>query len=729
MREFSRTIVHMSSKKAQRLGLGTLALGVAVASAMGVGAACGEKRGAIMLAVSTDMKAPKDVNIVTIHVQTGSLVRHNFIGRVTPEGEVVFPATLAIIEPDDPNASIRVRVIALKDNKPLVLRDVRTTAPHGGRVALLRLPLLFVNQGVSVSGTVPDNFLPPKSGPSIASVGRPLAGGVSPRDTEFNPYDPTQGVIPGCGADLTYIDGDGCKDSYVDSSALPDYSDEAVFGSGGPTGCFDTKTCFGAAKEIPADVLDVAACAFPLGARDPAKLNLALATPDVGECVGDKCFVPIDRGDGGWRVEGTTVKLPVAYCKSFVAPGKAKIVETSACGTKAASQPLCQDKTAGSSGTAELVARAEKPSLVVVGPNGTLYFGAVDGLYSVSATANATPSALIKDTFAAQWSGTSVGDSGAFANGPRAFVLNGNKLDAITGFGADVLQGAAILSGFAYFASTGNIYKTPITSGSASAISMIDTPTTSVAAVPASPIAIFGTANGALTNCDTKACAPSPVIPPNAPAGRIDAIALRPSAQQALYVVGDGPRPGVYALDGVQVPPLDSRLVAASDVKPFSDPSSSQRFGRPVAANDRCVFFADAGGGMAYRGDLSTATPIKPLVAGAADKPVLALAPDLGTSPKYVYYAVYAPAAAGGGIYRVPIPSECVGGASASDAGACTPPGQACTTASQCCFGPGQTMGCDVTCCVSTGIAPSASLCCRPGTFVPDDAGPGGLCQ
>jgi len=725
---FSRTIIRMSSKKAERLGLGSLLVGAAVASVIGVGAACGDKRGAIMLAVATDMKAPKDVNIVTIHVQTGSAVRHNFVGRVTPEGEVVFPATLAIIEPDDPNASIRVRVIALKDNKPLVLRDVRTTAPHGGRVALLRLPLLFVNQGVSVGGNVPDAYLPPKSGSSISSLGHPLGGGnVAIKDSEFNPYDPTQGIIPACGADLTYIDGDGCKDSYVDSSTLPDFSEEAVFGSGGATGCFDTKACLSDAKEIPSDVLDVAGCSFPLGPRNPDKLNLALATRDAGECIGDKCFVPIERGDGGWRVEGANVKLPVAYCKAFVATGKGKLFESSACGTKVASQPLCQDKTGGGSGTAELITRAEKPSLVVVGPSGTLYYGAADGIYSVPAVSNASPSALVKDTFAARWSGASLGDAAAFGNGSRAFVLNQGKLDAIGGFDVDVVQGTAILGGFAFFATTGSIYKTPVAGGAASAIPVMSTPTTSVAAVPSSPIAIFGTATGELTNCDTKACAPSPVSIPNAPKGRVDSIALRPGGQQALYVVGDGTSPGVYALDGVQAPPLETRLVATADVKAFSDPASSQRFGRPTAVNDLCVFFADAGGGISYRGDINVTSPIKPIAASAADKPVLWLAPDLGTNPKYVYYAVYAPASAGGGIYRISIPTECVG---AADAGACKPVGQSCQVGSECCFQPDQATACDgarKACCVTVGRATDGTQCCSGVPFVAADGG-GGVC-
>src|SRR5688572_3343873 len=122
--------------------------------------ACSGDKSAIMLAVNTDMKAPKDVNAVSVTVSTNNTVKHNVIGRVTPQGDILLPATLAIVEPDEPNASIRIRVMAFQERKARVLRDVRTSIPTGGRVVLLRIPLNFVNDG-STQGTLPDNSLPP----------------------------------------------------------------------------------------------------------------------------------------------------------------------------------------------------------------------------------------------------------------------------------------------------------------------------------------------------------------------------------------------------------------------------------------------------------------------------------------------------------------------------------------------------------------------------------------
>ena len=137
----------------------TLCAAAVLAVAAGPGLACGEKKGGLMLAVTTDMLAPKDVNVVSVSIQVGPQIKYNFIGRVTPEGEVLLPATLAIIEPDDPNAAIRVRVIAFKETKPRVLRDVTTTSPRAGRIALLRMPLSFINDD-SATGALPSGQRP-----------------------------------------------------------------------------------------------------------------------------------------------------------------------------------------------------------------------------------------------------------------------------------------------------------------------------------------------------------------------------------------------------------------------------------------------------------------------------------------------------------------------------------------------------------------------------------------
>ena len=87
-------------------------------------------KGALVLAISTDMQTPKDVDLVSVFITTDSVVKFDYLGRVLPSGTVSLPATLAIVEPDDPNAKIRIRVIGFQGANARVLRDVNTTVPH-----------------------------------------------------------------------------------------------------------------------------------------------------------------------------------------------------------------------------------------------------------------------------------------------------------------------------------------------------------------------------------------------------------------------------------------------------------------------------------------------------------------------------------------------------------------------------------------------------------------------
>src|SRR6185436_5640427 len=104
----------MFLSKARLLGLGFATVLTVVAAVVPSLEACAQKKSGIMLAVTTDMKAPKDVNAVAVTVSTNGAIKHNVIGRVTPQGDILLPATLAIVEPDDPNASIRIRVMAFQ---------------------------------------------------------------------------------------------------------------------------------------------------------------------------------------------------------------------------------------------------------------------------------------------------------------------------------------------------------------------------------------------------------------------------------------------------------------------------------------------------------------------------------------------------------------------------------------------------------------------------------------
>ncbi len=129
---------------------------LATGAALGPSPACASKKGGLMLALNTDMKAPKDVNAIGITVSTNGVIRTSFISRVTPEGDVKLPATLAVIQPDDPNATVRIRALALQESKVRVpprhphhdpQERARRTAPHRARLRRRR-----VGEGIHPGG-------------------------------------------------------------------------------------------------------------------------------------------------------------------------------------------------------------------------------------------------------------------------------------------------------------------------------------------------------------------------------------------------------------------------------------------------------------------------------------------------------------------------------------------------------------------------------------------------
>jgi hypothetical protein len=197
---------------------------------------------------------------------------------------------------------------------------------------------------------------------------------------EFNPYEV---VFSSCPIDQTMIDGE-CKDDYVDSNALPEY-EEALVGRGDDLGvCFDASKCFAnavpvstglasdggqtgqkdstaserdastsAAPAVDAGVqgkdffplgvsLDLDACAVNLNGADATRLNLALVTPDTGECLRpNECYVPIDKGAGGWREEDGRVQLPKFVCKLLNDKHLRLFASEGTCTAKTESNPVC----------------------------------------------------------------------------------------------------------------------------------------------------------------------------------------------------------------------------------------------------------------------------------------------------------------------------------------------------------------------------------------------------
>src|SRR5580700_10981202 len=96
-------------------------------------AACSApSKGALILAISTDMQAPKDIDVVSLYIVTNGVVKFDYMGRVLPDGTVSLPSTLALVEPEVLDAPVSIRVTAFQTQpdgsaKARVLRDVLTT--------------------------------------------------------------------------------------------------------------------------------------------------------------------------------------------------------------------------------------------------------------------------------------------------------------------------------------------------------------------------------------------------------------------------------------------------------------------------------------------------------------------------------------------------------------------------------------------------------------------------
>jgi hypothetical protein len=322
-------------------------LGVGLA---GTASCSAPAKGALVLAISTDMQTPKDVDVISVFITSDSAVKFDYVGRVLPQGSIALPATLAVVQPDDPNAQIRIRVTAFLEQTPRVVRDVLTTVPQG-RTTLLRLPLSFLDEG-DVSGMLPAASLPGTS-----------AGGLTAPngDSDFEAIDDVMPTTCSFVDDMTSVNGK-CVPQDVKSSDLPDYTQAAVYGDGGiepngaPVSCFDVQSCFASATQVAG--LSMSQCSFPLPAgADPATYNLALVTPTTGACIGSQCYVPlVEDATDGWSLSGNTVQLLEGVCKKMTTTGALLFQSRGTCPTQTLADAVCEPVLGATEGDAGAVA-------------------------------------------------------------------------------------------------------------------------------------------------------------------------------------------------------------------------------------------------------------------------------------------------------------------------------------------------------------------------------------
>ncbi len=663
------------------LGVGLTAALAGLVAATG---ACADKKSGIMLAISTDMRAPKDVNAVSISISTDGVVKHSFIGRVTPQGEVELPATLALVEPETPGATVRVRVIAFQDNKPRVLRDVRTTIASGGRVGLLRIPLNFANDGSTKSAPLADGVLPPpktgvttKAGPSGNALG----------DDFFTLFQPDCPDVQ----NQTWIDGE-CADSEVKFSSLPDYAPELIVPASA-AGCFDVTRCFTGATDTGEDRLrfepgDPGRCSLSPPTGGVGALNLALVTAATGECIRpNECYIPLDRGPTGWREDAGRVTLPKYVCK-LLKESKARLFESAggSCQPKQESATICSGGVNVPGPGGKSVRVAELADTTAVSVAGTvLYFA---GGTTLGKLALAAPDAKVTSI---SLRGTSDGDAGApdaspadsgaadggapgspawrvSAAGTLVALADGTAMGLLhdgtqtypiqlVSPGSDVTQ-YANANAFALWAGDPpSLYATNDPMRVASPIQEIAGKVTALAA--RSDLLLLG-GEDTVTQCQPPTqvegakCAATRV----SGAGRFDAIVFDPG------VVAPNVRAFALTASGVSsvVPKSAGGTDLALTPLARSGNASSAPLGRDgvsyargLAANGKCVFFGSTAG-VEYA---TTAKLTSSVLEPATDVLGVAVGPN-PAGGQALYFTRFAPIASGGGVYRIALPAECV---------------------------------------------------------------------
>jgi hypothetical protein len=249
------------------------------------------------------MSIPKDIDAIQVEVLIAESVQ--FFGQYDDlHGGVRLPGTLALVD-EAPGRPFTVRVIALKDGRVRVLREIVTAAPDDG-LRMLRAPIQWLCDGSGTEG---------------------LDGRA-----EFTKCP----IGEACFAET-------CAPARVEAGALPLFAPAEVFGGGSGEGgdgaCFDTVGCFDRIKGITPE-LKGSICSVPA----EGATNVAIRTEGDGVCGETGCFIPLDEGDpAGFTVvgEGSSrrFQLPPVVCE--LGDKLLDVVVSPVCAPKKASLPMC----------------------------------------------------------------------------------------------------------------------------------------------------------------------------------------------------------------------------------------------------------------------------------------------------------------------------------------------------------------------------------------------------
>ena len=263
--------------------------------------------GQLMVSVETDAPLPDYVDGIRLQIfqerpgKDPKLVFDRQPEALVGPGQLLIPATVAVVASERPDDLVRVRLLARKYGNPRILREAVTQVPRD-RIAVLHIVIEWLCDGSAVQG-----------------------------DPLF------------CSNSAFTCSGGRCVPKWIDPSSLPSYTPQTVNpGAQAPRPCFDVPLCFSAAT--PAAV-DQSTCSINRPEGDLTSTNLALvvAVGTGGECLpAGSCLVSLTRGPLGWSEspDGTALLLPTSVCSTSSKRIKGVVVSRS-CKTKAVGVPLC----------------------------------------------------------------------------------------------------------------------------------------------------------------------------------------------------------------------------------------------------------------------------------------------------------------------------------------------------------------------------------------------------
>jgi hypothetical protein len=332
-----------SAARGRRRWAGIAAVAAGSAAAISAAGCSGKNNpgpGELMVAIETDMSLPKDVDRVHMDItaEGNSLLSQDY--PVGPDG-VKIPATIGVVGGSNPSTVVTIRVIAYQQGTPRVLRQNVTTVPTS-RIATLRMPIQWLCVGSAQE-------LTPGQVTSICPDGQTCVEGT-------------------------------CQTDVIDSSTLPDYSAQDVYGGGNGGGngeCFDTTGCWEGAVEV---MVDPDTCTIPLPAN-PSNANVFLRTTTSGICSSDGtlCLIPLDGNTAnGWYPvatnEGPRIQLPRAVCNDL-GNMVTEVEVSTTCATKSESVPTCGPWSStgdGDGGTVDVTAPPPPDAAPEAGPDATV---------------------------------------------------------------------------------------------------------------------------------------------------------------------------------------------------------------------------------------------------------------------------------------------------------------------------------------------------------------------